>query len=147
MTETNIGEIVAKRDVLATLEANILTGLEQWLQGNTPDAILVRTPFIPRGVVARGDIKAINESRRSKIWFPSIVVGVILGMDIARQVPLLTLGDMDLKSGKVEALPKLYGIYDKESEEIRTEQKVLAPYPLTDEMIQELLSDCQRSAA
>src|SRR3989344_7928046 len=134
MTETNIGEIVAKRDVLATLEANILTGLEQWLQGNTPDAILVREPFIPLGVFTGDDIKAINESRRSKIWFPSIVVGVILGMDIARQVPLLTLGDMDLKSGKVEALPKLYGIYDKESKEIITEPGVLARYPITDEM-------------
>src|SRR3989344_796428 len=140
MTEIKVGDKVDKEDVLAPPEANILTGLEQWLQGNTPDAILVRTPFIPRGVVARGDIKAINESRRSKIWFPSIVVGVILGMDIARQVPLLTLGDMDLKSGKVEELPKLYGIYDKESKEIITEPGVLARYPITDEMIQELLS-------
>ena len=147
MTETKVGDKVDKKDVLAPPEANILTGLEQWLQGNTPDAILVREPFIPLGVFTGDDIKTINEARRSKIWLPSIVVGFILGMDIARQVPLLTLGDMDLKSGKVEALPKLYGIYDKESEEIRTEQKVLAPYPLTDEMIQELLSDCQRSAA
>ena len=123
----------------------MLTTLEAWFLGNTPSRQGAQDPLKPLGLFREMNLKDINRLRRNQGWFASNVAGMLLGMDITRQIPLLTLAEVDQDTGSVEALPKVCGIYDKRSSQIIKDERILRKYELSEAMVRQQLEECRNS--
>ena len=126
----------------AEIEHNVgreaFTALEEYMQGSTALPEGLEDPLKPLGIIRGLSVEEVIAMRRKQAWFSTFMAYEMDGLNGLYQVPLFLMVGVN-SEGLVMEYPKLYGVWDRRTQEIDRSIETLYQHEITPEKYEKIL--------
>ena len=144
MTIETVITRISPEEIDRNVGREAFNALEEYMQGSTAPKEGLQEPLKPWGIIRGLSVKKVNRLRSQQAWFSTFMAYEMDGLIGLYQVPLFSMTEVD-SAGVSKGYPKLYGIWDRRTQEIDRSEELLAAHELTREKIEEILETIKGS--